>query len=259
MEPPAYPEIQDILEALNLPGEYKIGVNATVLSVRPLLHYLPSRIPSYTDHGVLHSENLMRLLCNFLNNWTGTRFKNEEKYLLSVAVWLHDIGCLLGRDNHNEKSVALLRHSRFSFLDNFLNGDLKACLKYIIIAHSSTYDLNKIPTTSFHKDVRLDLSCATFRLMDGCDITDARTKAILYDILKTHNLISKKSRDFWKCHLSTIGAVFSRNDINITYRKGKRKEANRLVAHLNEDLEKLNRIFGKHGMTFELKLRPSEY
>lgn len=259
MTTPVYPEIESILGKLNLPDEYKLGVNATVLSVRELLHYLPGSVPSYTDHGVLHSQNLMRLLCNFLNNWSGQAFKNEEKYLLSLAVWLHDVGCLLGREKHNEKSVELLNHPRFSFLDNFLNGDLKACLSNIIIAHSSKYDFKKIPTIQINENVRLDLCCATFRLIDGCDITDARTKPILYDILDSYNLISEESKPFWKCHLSTIGAVFNGNDINITYRKGKKKDANLLIAHLRSDLRPMNKIFGKHGMFFEVKLRSSEF
>jgi hypothetical protein len=201
----------------------------------------------------------MRLLGNFLKNWTGPIFKTEEKYLLSLAVWLHDIGCLIEREKHNEKSVELLGHPRFSFLDNFLDGGLKACLSNIIIAHSSTYDLKKIPKTAIHENIRLDLCCATFRLLDGCDITDARTKPILYDILDSYHLINDVSQPFWKCHLSTIGAVFDGNDINITYRRGKKKEASLLINHLKKDLRKMNKIFGKHGMTFEIKLRPSEF
>jgi len=256
---PAYPEIEECLEKLNLPSGYKSGVRTTVLMVRPLLYYLPRGIPQYTDHGVLHSQNLLRLLCNFVNNWAGTAFANEEKYLLSIAVWLHDIGCLLGREKHNENSVKLLEHPRFSFIDNLLDGDLRSCLKYIIVSHSSDYKLKNIPKIPVHQDVRLKLACATFRSIDGCDITDARTKPILYDILKTYSLLEKDSIEIWECHLSTIGAVFQGNDINITYRKGKRKEARLLTDHLREDLKKLNRIFKKYGMSFRIRLRPSEY
>jgi hypothetical protein len=259
MTTPVYPEIEGILAELKLPTEYKLGVSATILSVRELLHYLPGSEPSYTDHGVLHSQNLMRLLSNFLNNWTGTAFTNEEKYLLSLAVWLHDIGCLLGREKHNEKSVQLLNHPRFSFLDNFLNGDLKACLSNIIIAHASKYDLKKIPRTQINENVRLDLCCVTFRLIDGCDITDARTKPILYDILDSYHLISDESKPFWRCHLSTIGAVFDGNNINITYRKGKKTEASLLINHFKKDIRKMNTVFGKHGMIFAIKLRSSEF
>lgn len=261
MENLAYPEIEinDAIERLKLQPFHKIGLAATILSTRPLLHYLPIGIPSYTDHGVLHSQNLMKLLCGFLDNWKGTAFTSEEKYLLSAAVWLHDIGCLLGREKHNEKSVELLKHPCFSFLDNFMNGDLKECLKNIIISHSSKYDINKIPETPINRNVRLDLCCVTFRLLDGCDITDARTKPILFEILSSCNLIDPDSKDFWESHLSTIGSVFNGNEINVTYRVGKQKQAEVLVNHLKADLEVLNKIFGKYGMRFEIILRPSEF
>jgi len=259
MASPEYPEIEDWLNKLDLPSGYKSGVQHTILMMRPLLHYMPRGIPEYTDHGVLHSQNLMTLLCGFVQNWAGEPFTNEERYLLSLAVWLHDVGCLLGRERHNEKSVNLLRHPRFSYIDSLLSGDLQSCLKYIIISHVTDYDLKEVPKKPIHEKVRLRLVCATFRLVDGCDITDARTKPVLYDILKTYSLLEEGSIKYWESHLSTIGTVFQGNAIYVTYRKGKRKESEMLVSHLKKDLRRLNRVFEKYGMSFRIKLHSSEY
>lgn len=253
------PEIEQILDEIDLPTKYKSRVQHVIFLIRPLLHYLPRGIPRYTDHGVLHSQNLMRLLSNFLSNWTSTPFSDEEKYLLCLSVWLHDIGCLLGRKKHNEKSVKLLEHQRFSFIDGLLDGALQSCLKYIIVSHSTDYDLERIPKDPIDPNVRLRLTCATFRLIDGCDITDARTKPILYDILTSYSLLGKENFENWRCHLSTIGAVFKGSNIYITYRRGKRRQAETLLRHLKTDLKSLNGIFGKYGLTFRTRLRWSEY
>lgn len=213
--------------------------------VRPILNSLPRAIPDYTDHGTIHSDNLMNLLCNFLGNFDTFPFSQEEKLLLCLCVHLHDIGCILGRADHNKKSVKLLKHRRFSFLEDMVGDDLLACLKYMVLSHSSDYDLESIPREPIHANVRHRLICAVFRLLDGCELSSARTKRVLYEILKTYKKIKPEDAKYWEAHLSTLSVVFNGNTIFVMSKNLRKTRT--LIKHLRKDLKEINRVFEEEG------------
>lgn len=168
-------------------------------------------------------------------------FSQEEKLLLCLAIHLHDVGCLLGRTNHNKKSVKLMEHKRFSFLEDMIGDDLLTCLKYMVISHSSDYDLESIPREPAHARVRLRLLCAIFRLLDGCELSSARTKRVLYEILKTYSRIKPEANKYWEAHLSISSVVFSDNMIFVDSKN--LRKTRRLTKHLKRDLKIINKVF----------------
>jgi len=234
----------DVLQEIGLSQETAKIVEFVRSFVEPLLFYIPRAIPHYTDHGIIHSRNLLRLLSNFIENFRAVRtFSEEEKLLLCQAVWLHDVGCLLGREHHNENSLKILKHNRFTFLEDALGKDLFTCLKYVIVSHSSTYNLRKIPKEPIHHKVNLRLICAVFRLLDGCDVTFSRSRPVLFEILRTYNLIDDKSVPIWEAHINIFSVTFKNNHIFIDYEDPKKSKIS--IEHLKKDLNEINKIFEK--------------
>ena len=219
--------------------------------VQQLLNYLPRAIPDYTDHGVQHSSNLTRLFCNFVQNleknFKGAELTEEERWLVCLAIWLHDIGCLLTTEEekakHNKYSVEMLQRPEFHILADMLGDDMLKCVKFVVISHSSSYDLKNIPSEPIHSKIRLRLICAIFRLMDGCDITSARTKKVLYELLKAYKLLDDESMKFWEAHRSISSVVFERKEIVIDCDDVDKAEL--LVKHLENDLEKINQTLAE--------------
>ena len=213
--------------------------------VEPILAYLPKGIPHHTDHGLRHSNNLLRLLVDFTKNFPGFVASQEEKLLLYLAIHLHDVGCILGRFQHNKKSIKLLRHRRFSFLEDRVGKDLLACLNFVILSHSSDYDLSRVPRQPIHSNVRLRLICAIFRLLDECDISSARISKALYDILTTYSKLNPKSLPFWEAHLNILTVIFRENDIIIG--TGNLTKTRALIGPLRNKLKKINIVFEEEG------------
>jgi exopolyphosphatase/pppGpp-phosphohydrolase len=197
------------------------------------------------------------LLINFRDNFANHfSLSQEEKLLLCLAIYLHDIGCILGREKHSEKSSKLLRRKEFTFLSGIIGDDMLKCLEYIILYHSSDYDLTCIPREPLHYRVRLRLLCAIFRLLDGCELTSARTKRVLYEILKTYKKIKPKAKKFWEAHLSIVSLVFKGNDIVVDCKNI--VKARVLIKHFQEELDKVNKIFKEEGFP-QLNLRVKRF
>lgn len=230
------------LAELGLKEEYQSIVLMTRAYVEHILNFLPISIHDFTDHGMLHSNNLLKLFGKFAKNIRGFSFSQEEKLLICLAIYVHDVGCIIGRPEHNMKSAKLImKHSSFSYLQSQIGSDLLNCLKCVILSHSSIYDLQKIQKEPIHDEVNLRVICAVFRLLDGCEISSARVSKPLYDILISYNKIRSDRRKYWDAHRSIIGIVFRDKRIIIDSENlGK----TRLVSnHLKRDLQEINKIF----------------
>lgn len=246
------------LDEISLDERHRSAVVQVAGLVQQVLNYLPRSIPQYTDHGVQHSNNLMRRFSNFLENLQefNLELTEEERWLVCLAIWLHDIGCLIAeegeREKHNEYSVQLLERVEFGILEDILGSDILKCLKFVVISHSSNYCLEQVPKEPLHPNIRLRLICAIFRLLDGCDITSARTKRVLYEILKAYNLLDQKSKKFWEAHRSISSAVFEGDTIKIDCDNTDTAEL--LIEHLEKDLREINRIFSEERFpTFRIE------
>lgn len=232
----------------------------TATFVRQLLNYIPRAIPDYTDHGVQHSNNLTKIFHNFIQNlekhFKGVELTEEEKWVICLAIWLHDIGCLLtseeNKEKHNKYSVEILERPEFHILADWLGDDILKCVEFIALSHSSNYKLRNLPTDPIHSNIRLMLVCAIFRLIDECDITSARTKKVLYELLKAYNLLDAESIKFWKAHRTISSLVFEREKI-VVYSVDL-NAADLLVKHLESDLQEINRgLAAEKFPTFKVK------
>lgn len=210
--------------------------------VEPILSFLPRSIPHFTDHGIRHSNNLLRLLIRYINNFTSIELREEEKFLLALAIHIHDVGCIIGRSKHGKKSKKLIQeHPSFCLLKEIVEPDLLNCLALIISAHTNDFDLQKIKAAPFNVNVRHKFVCTLFRLLDACEITSARISPTLYSILRSYNKIKLSSIKHWESSLSIGSLVFSGNDIVIRY--SNRRKASLQTKHLKEDLKKINLSF----------------
>jgi len=125
------------LDRIGLEDGHKALVVQVAGYVRQILNYLPRAIPDYTDHGVQHSNNLIRIFRNFLRNLQcfDLSLSEEEKWLVCLAIWLHDVGCLVTKEQEKEKhnlySVEILQRPEFHMLVDILGGDIVKCLKFV--------------------------------------------------------------------------------------------------------------------------------
>lgn len=220
--------------------------------VSPILFYLPRRMQDYTDHGIIHSENLLRLLNDFLNDYGKKRISEEEKYIMCLATYLHDIGCLIKRKNHGESALQILSHPRFSFLEGMLGNDVLACLKYVILYHQKERDLTEVPRDPIIASVRTLLVCAILRLIDECDISARRTSPVLYDIIMAFVPLGSRSQKYWQSHLSISSVVFRNREIIIDSENASKSKL--LEKRLYKNLKKINEIFESYKLpTLQLK------
>jgi len=208
-------------------------------------------MPDYTDHGVKHSKNLTEIFSNFLQNLQQFKvdLEEEEKWLICIAIWLHDIGILITKEEekekHNENSVKMLNGPDLLVVTNIIDNDICTCLKFVIKYHSSNTVLAEVPKDKIHPKIRLPLVCAVFRLLDGCDITAKRIPPVLYSLLKTYDLLKPENLPFWEAHHNINSAVFQKTELIIDCDTV--APAQDIIDHLKEELIKINNVLKDEG------------
>lgn len=201
------------------------------------LKFIPRSIPDYPSHGVDHSQNIIDLLNRFVEAWH-IDLTEKETYLLYLGAWVHDIGCIIDRDNHNEKSADIINKTPF-FL-SFLEKDIITLLQYIVKAHSSSYSIETIPKDCL--DVRLQLICSIFRLMDACEIESSKCPKEVYEFIK--NSIDSKSNKYWIAHMNICGVTFKIPEIIVVVDDLDKSEI--LIKHLEKEVNSILDIFNDY-------------
>jgi len=215
--------------------------------VDPLLYYLPRGAKDYTDHALIHSYNLLELFLELTKNIGLSRLTEEERYAVCLAVFLHDLGCLIRRSKHNELSQEILNSDSFSLLEAKIGSDIMTCVRYLALSHSSSYDLSDLPNHPIHSRIRLDLICALFRLVDGCDLMPSRANKVLFETIMEFDRMGNQSQRIWKAHLNIRGVVFKGSQIIISSRNP--TISDRLTSHLARDLGAINEVLRRHNFT----------
>lgn len=238
------PTFLSYLEDLELTEEHRSFVITVATMVTPLLHWMPRSIPQYTDHGMLHSVNVLRYLRDLIRTYP-FNFTEEEKFLLALSSILHDLGCLTGKNLHNEKTVRILRKTQFELLRYNLDPVLVRSLEEIILAHSSDFNLNSVSDDPI-EEIRLKIICSLFRLADACDISSLRVKRILLEILEEEGLLEEEHIKYWKSHLAIENITIKGTNIRkYVYDSDK---AELYLSHFDNDLEKINKILREKGL-----------
>jgi hypothetical protein len=251
-------DIGNSLKEINLQEKYRAIVLELSAYVNPILSFIPRSMPSYTDHGLRHSNNILKLLAKFQANLSKVSppfsFSQEELLLLTLSAYLHDIGCIIKRERHNEHSAKLLMEDPvFANLQDKLGAEMLRCLKFIVLSHSSNYDLSKVATLKISPNVRIGLICAVFRLLDACEISAVRTSKILFDILNRNAKMGDDEKKYWESHLNIINIFFENNEIIIDCEDIEKTKIS--LNHLREDLEKINEVLRQYNLvTFTIKI-----
>lgn len=164
----------------------------------------------YTNHGISHSESVLRYLKKFADLCAikGKPLNEPEKAILECACWLHDIGCVRSRKDHAKHSVEIIRLLSEKGLLNL--GIIRAQVEFVVLAHSSSgIEVSNVeelyPVCGFEDTVRLQFLCALFKLADECDITRLRAPRTVYEILKTQNIPANSNH--WWLELDNIISV----------------------------------------------------
>lgn len=176
--------------------------------------WIPRSIPNFTDHGILHTVNVIKNISK-LDNYT--KLSEREKFILVLAAILHDIGCIIDRDLHNFHTVELLNRPEYSDFIDELTEDEALSLIQVILAHSKNYNLEIIIET-LAEDIRLDLICPLFRLSDALDISTSRIQGVLFSILTDYNKLSEKSKKIWESHVAISDISVEGNKIIVETR-----------------------------------------
>lgn len=211
------------------------------------LRFIPRKIKNYPSHGVDHSLNIIKLINCFLKSW-GLSLNRDERFLLYLAAWLHDIGCIKSRSGHGRQSVRIF--TKDETLCNYLNDidtELLVSLKDVVKSHSSSYKLEQVPIR--RGKVRVRFICAIFRLMDACEITNFKCPVAVFE--EINNTFKKRVRrvtvtdteaiDFWEGHMNIKDVVFLKPQIEIHIND--RHKSKEILDRLKLEIKSIKQIF----------------
>jgi hypothetical protein len=215
------------------------------------LRFIPRKIKNYPSHGIDHTLNIIELTNNFLDRW-GISLTRDEKFLLYLAAWLHDIGCIRVRKNHNRKSIELLvENSSLCVLLNNMNQELLPNLCDVIRCHSKSNSqsncIEKVPKK--RGKIRTQYICSIFRLMDACEITKSKCPVEVYKEIEStfrkNGSPDADAMEFWQGHMNITGVVFEKPKI-VVYHKNFRK-SQRIISELKSEILSIKDIFRENG------------
>jgi len=216
------------------------------------LRFIPRQIKNYPSHGIDHTLNIIELTNKFLDRWD-ISLKRDEKFLLYLAAWLHDIGCISARKGHNIKSIQLLeKNETLCVLLNNLDQELFLNLCDIIRCHSKSNSRSNgiMNVPKKRGKIRTQYICAIFRLMDACEVTKSKCPIEVYDEIKRtfkkNGAPDTVAIEFWEGHMNITEIVFTKPNIEI-YLKNRKKSKN-IISELKTEVLSIKEIFRENGI-----------
>ncbi|MFA5407644.1 MAG: hypothetical protein WC343_02615 [Bacilli bacterium] len=204
------------------------------------LRFLPRTIFNYPSHGVDHSLNIIVLINRFIeSNWIN--LSEDEVFLLYISAWVHDIGCICTRDEHNAQSaIVLLKEPKIM---SILGENLFTCLLHVVISHSSTFCIQSLPEKC--QDIRLQLICSIFRLLDACEVTKTKCPKNAYELIR--NSLNEEADEFWKAHMVIEDISLKNQQIDIHV---KDIIASKIITdNLVKEIKSIESIFESNGIS----------
>jgi hypothetical protein len=179
------------------------------MPTRHLLTYVTrSGAEDFTDHGIDHATRVSWLLQKMIKicEENGSEINEHEAFCLYAAALLHDVGCIINRENHAVHSVEVIDRVKDPHLiiSGFPIDELEDYIKWIIKTHSrsSGIPLSDAPLERTYrgKKIKIRLLCGLFRLADACDLFYERARRIVYDAIEP-DFQSSESKDYWIAHM----------------------------------------------------------
>ena len=193
--------------------EQHLNAEVSVLrdSVQPILAYAQRELKDFTIHGELHSENVEKILTDIIsrcNTQVGPCNINPyEKYILICCAWLHDIGVVLGREEHNSKTCSIIDKLYPAFLEG-LDSKFVEFVKIVCLYHSKKMQIQQVPVQSPFSGtfIRLQYLTAILRIADAADMDNKRAPIGVFEIIKEK--LTKKSQKIWRSHQAVRDVSF---------------------------------------------------
>lgn len=207
----------------------------------------PEKIIYLTNHGFGHVEAVVKRASDLVLNG-GCQLSPYEVYLLLVAIQFHDVGNILGRENHERKSATLMNSMGMSA---GLDQAEKRCILRIAAAHcgnsaggeGSIEKLEQEPYLLGQK-VRPQLLAAILRMAD--ELADDSTRASRYCM--SEGLIPKGSEVFHAYSLCLHSVALDKTDIFLSYEFGEENASRtfgKSAAGGIEQVYLLDEVFGR--------------
>lgn len=215
------------------------------------LRFVPRTLINFPSHGVDHSISIINLINNFHENW-GANLISEEIYLLYSTAWLHDIGCIRDRNNHNEISVEIFLADE-NICDSIreVNDRALTNITWIVKSHSSNFSIQDVPEEGGN-GVRLQMISAIFRLIDSCEISYAKCPSTVFEEIRK-NLVDKYGNPdktalkYWRAHMSIRSILFKNPKIEIMAID--RRRIKTIIKKLNTEIASIEEVFNNNGVT----------
>jgi len=240
----------------------------TKLLVSKLLQTYVKNFPTYTDHSIEHTQEVLNIAGNLLTDKEINNLNADEIYILCMACILHDVGMCIPEEKIKEISNTqeLLDYRKYNpdFSTEKYIRDIHHVLSLRFI--NEEWEMLNIPSKKYaeaiglvaqgHRKVDLNdfelydpqffvkngrefvclpyLSCI-IRIADELDITNLRTPDILLKYYIPDNKISERE---WNKHKATIQVNFKSNEVII--------EAictdHNILSALEEQFEKIKNV-----------------
>lgn len=223
-----------------LPPEFPDIMQIQYLAEK-FLQFIPRGIPDYPSHGVDHSLNIIKHVDSMIKNWC-VGLSSEEIYLLYCAAWLHDIGNIIERKNHNVFSACIINESLI--IESLLGREMQNQLAWIAKAHSSSCNIYEVPIQV--GNVRLRFISSLFRILDACEIINTKCPEAVYSVIE--KVLNQTSKTYWESHKSILSIEF--RSAEIIYYVTDRDKSDLLINHLDKEIESVKDIICSNGVDF---------
>jgi hypothetical protein len=218
-------------------------------SVTSILNYIHRGIGDLTVHGSDHSREIEAIAIDVMNKCnlkTGKCHTSSfEEYIVVSAAWLHDLGNIYGRKDHNQKSCDIIEKLYPSYLWCLLANAVEP-VKWLCYSHVSSVDMNTVPEfIDIEGGVKLRYLAALFRLLDASDMANRRAPLVVYELLKDH-FEDPHSKDFWKSHQAIMDVSFPEDENSIIITLIDKKKADLAVQDFKRNLDSVKPILKEY-------------
>lgn len=208
-------------------------------SVTPILNYIHRGVPDYTIHGTDHCREIESLARDILKKCNSkTRRCNTssyEEYLVLASAWLHDLGNILGRDNHNKTSCDIIDQLGTKYIWGLAPNAVEL-VKWVCFAHAVNVPIEKVEeTVNVEGKVKLRFLAALFRLLDASDMANRRAPLPVYELIKEK--LDEETQKHWTSHQAILDISYPEDSESIVITVIDKDKAQFAVDIFNQKFE----------------------